>query len=164
MCEAHPTPQDRGHGSPALSLIHTEVSSMRPPAVSLCTHQHAWWPGPRRCGLRLTHTFGILAPPSPLSPTDRTVSMGAVDRRAEWDLPTGEASSHRSHILHCSLPWTRGLISLGGAVLICRTGRPTHPPLAGLQLGQREAPELIGEWPSGQCASSSASFCPPEML
>lgn len=113
----------------SLSLTHIEVSSTRPPAMSLSTHQHAWWPGPQKVQSAPDTHLWDPRPPSPLlSPTDGTVSMGAVDRRAEWDLPTGEASSHRSHILHCSLPWTRGLISLGGAVLICRAGRLTHPP------------------------------------
>ena len=137
MCEAHPPPRTGDTVLLSLSLIHTEVSSTRPPAASLSTHQHAWWPGPQKVRSAPDTHLWDPRPPAPLSPTDGTISMGAVDWRAEWDLPTGEASSHRSHILHCSLPLTRGLISLGGAVLICRTGRLTHPPLAGLRLGQR---------------------------
>lgn len=128
---------------------HTQRSLLRGHLSSLSTHHHTWRPGPQTVQAAATHLWDPLPPSLLLSSTGGTVStMGAVYRRAEWDLPTGEASSHRSHILRCSWPWTRGLISLGGAVLICRTGRLTLPPRR-VAVGpeERQGDGRVALWP-----------------
>lgn len=104
-----------------------------------------------------THLWDPLPPSLLLSSTDGTVSMGAVYRRAEWGFAHRRAEVHTVVTSSAALGLGHVGSSLWEEPSSSAEQGGSHFPLAGLRSGQREAPELTGELPSGQCASSLAS-------
>lgn len=121
---------------------------------------------PRRCNLCLPPTslschMGSFARLSLLlSPTDGTISVGAAYWRAKWDLPTGDASSNCSHILHCFWSRTSHLRPLRVTAPICRIGRIASPTLWDCAVRPKGGVRAEGAMHSGQRSYPVASLSP----